>query len=133
LRDLPEADEGRFPEARLELRLPLKGVEEPLRLDVLIPPLLRLDVLPREVRVPVSPARPSCLDDRFERELLLRVDADREELRTAPSPLRAVVLAPEDLPSARLGFRPRCALVDREFPRDPAVVIRERAPRPLVR
>ena len=58
-------------------------------------------VLAREVRVPVSLARPVREELRFARAPLLRAEADREELRPRLSPARAVVLRREERPSLR--------------------------------
>jgi hypothetical protein len=58
-------------------------------------------LLEREVRVPVSAARPEREELRFPRALVLREEADREELRPRLSPARAVVLRREDRPSLR--------------------------------
>jgi hypothetical protein len=73
--------------------------------DARIPPLLRREVFPRDVRVPVSPLRPLLADARLPRVLLLRVEAEREELRPEPSPLRAVVFLRDDRPSLRFWLR----------------------------
>jgi len=72
------------------------------RLFELRAPLLPArDVLRREVRVPVSLARP-CFDElRFVRVPALRVDAEREELRPLPAADRAVVFLREERPSLR--------------------------------
>jgi hypothetical protein len=69
--------------------------------DVRIPLLLRRVLLAREVRVPVSLARPDLDALRFARAPLLRVAAEREELRPRLSLARAVVLLREERPSLR--------------------------------
>lgn len=74
---------------------------------------LRIPLLPdrlllaREVRVPVSLARPERDALRFARAPLLRVEADREELRPRLSLARAVVFRREERPSLRFWFRAR--------------------------
>jgi hypothetical protein len=73
--------------------------------DARIPLLLRREVFPRDVRVPLSPLRPLLAEARLPRVLLLRVDAEREDLRPEPSPLRSVVFLREERPSLRFWFR----------------------------
>jgi hypothetical protein len=102
----------RLPRADTELRLVLPRLPA-LRdfacadrdFDARIPLLLRREVFPRDVRVPVSPLRPLLADARLPRALLLRVEAEREELRPEPSPLRAVVFLREERPSLRFWLR----------------------------
>ena len=75
-------------------------------------PLRRL--LPaREMRVPVSLARPERDELRFARALLVREEADREELRPRLSPARAVVFRREERPSLRFWLRERVDLPER--------------------
>ena len=70
-------------------------------LELRIPLPVRRVLLAREVRVPVSFARPAREELRLPRALLVREDADREELRPRLSPARAVVFRPEERPSLR--------------------------------
>jgi hypothetical protein len=98
----------RLPRADTELRLLLPRLSAlcdfacvDRDLDARLPLLLRREVFPRDVRVPVSPLRPLLADARLPRVLLPRVDAEREELRPEPSPLRAVVFLREERPSLR--------------------------------
>jgi hypothetical protein len=81
--------------------------------DARIPPLLRREVFPRDVRVPVSPLRPLPAEARLPR-VLLRVEAERE-LRPEPSPLRAVVLLREERPSLRFWLRELVDVVLRDL------------------
>lgn len=92
--------------ARLDLELDLPCAERDF--DVRIPALVLRELLPRDVRVPVSLARPEREELRFARALLRRVDADRDELRALPSPARAVVFLLEERPSPRFWLR-ECA------------------------
>jgi len=62
---------------------------------------VRRVLLAREVRVPVSLARPVREELRFDRALLVREEADREELRPRLSPARWVVFLREERPSLR--------------------------------
>jgi hypothetical protein len=103
---LRPALEPRLPRADTELwllfpRLPALRDLACVDFDARIPLLLRREVFPRDVRVPVSPLRPLLADACLPRVLLPRVDAEREELRPEPSPLRAVVFLREERPSLR--------------------------------
>lgn len=69
--------------------------------EVLIPLLPRRVLLAREVRVPLSLARPERDELRFPRALLVREEAERVELRPRPPPARAVVFRGDDRPSLR--------------------------------
>jgi hypothetical protein len=81
--------------------------------DGRIPLLLR-----RVVRVPLSPLRPLLAEARLPRVLLLRVDAEREDLRPEPSPVRAVVFLREERPSLRFWFRELVEAVLRDLLRE---------------
>jgi hypothetical protein len=86
--------------------------------DARIPLLRRRDVFPRDVRVPFSPLRPLLAEARLPRVLLLRVDAEREDLRPKPSPLRAVVPLREERPSLRFLLRELVEAVLRDLLRE---------------
>ncbi|HVH85332.1 MAG TPA: hypothetical protein VM912_01310 [Terriglobales bacterium] len=107
---------------RLDLELDLPCAEPDF--DVRIPALVLRELLPRDVRVPVSLARPEREELRFARALLLRVDADRDELRPLPSPARAVVFLSEERPSLRFWLRERTAFACPEVRRgaDPSAL-----------
>jgi hypothetical protein len=139
---LPRADtEPRVLLPRLPALLDFACVERDF--DARIPLLPRREVFPRDVRVPVSPLRPLLADARLPRVLLLRVEAEREELRPEPSPLRAVVFLREERPSVRFWLRDLVEAVWRDLLPELAVrvpplraLLREprdalRCPRPL--
>ncbi|HKT25360.1 MAG TPA: hypothetical protein VJR04_12200 [Terriglobales bacterium] len=81
-------------------------------------------LLAREVRVPVSAARPEREELCFPRTLVLREEADREELRPPLSPARAVVFRREERPSLRFWLRDRVDLAERELLRALLDVVR---------
>jgi len=99
--------------------------------DARIPLLPRREVFPRDVRVPVSPLRPLLADARLPRVLLLRVEAEREELRPEPSPVRAVVFLCEERPSFRFWLRERAEAAFRDVL--PELALRVLALRTLLR
>jgi hypothetical protein len=110
----PEAAAPRLPPALLRFD------EAPRELDDLAPELLRRAVLPREVRVPVSPDRPRELDF-LALEPELRVDEERGERALPRDELREVVDFEDARPSVRLRLRERLPLAERELDveRDP--------------
>jgi hypothetical protein len=102
-------------------------------LELRNPELPRRAVLPRDVREPVSPARPREREPAFfaREPLAVRVDEDRVERALPREELREVVDFVEARPSLRLRLRERVAPLDLDRPvdlgRDPLELPRSRA------